>query len=1341
MATNQNSNKDKEVKKTTAKKTTSTAKTTAVKKPASTAAKTTAAKKTTATAAKATATKKTASAAAKTTTAKKTTATAAKTTTAKKTTATAAKTTAAKKTTAPATKTAAAKKTALTATKTTAAKKPASAAAKTTAAKKPASATAKTTAAKKTTATAAKTTAAKKTTASAEPKATVLPEVADENFFEANLEKSVEIEVPAVEKTTSVFESSVEKEKGPRTIISEYKEEASEPYSLVSEKETETLFQGLTQVNAQRTVEKKNKPKNKTVIAIAVAACLVIIFTLVGISKCSSSSAKKLNYNELTIDEAMTEAKKLINEKKYAEALRILSSRDIVGTDKVASGVRSKINSLMTEAVCGARDNGKEAEVLSLADELRSESKYAEDLRMLSFGKSEGYEPAAVDFQKALDSEKKQTVDKMVAEGRTQEVIDLAKKMIANGQYAEAFELLDLLDLNDELNAEYADLIEQLKVEALQKAIEEGKVEDFLKLADKYAAAGNFDLYDYILKNGLENLDEEKAQELKKKIKELKKQSIDRAVAEGRIDEVLAYAEKLLKDGDYAGSLELLNMIDVKGDDPASVELRNKINDLKKNTIKKAIEEGRSDEIIDLVKEMIDSGDSVGAIELLSIMEETGGKNLDKSLKNQIKNLKKDAVEHAIADGKEEELLELAEKFIKNGNASQALDLLSEVEKKGNLSSDPKLKEKISKLEKDAKVAKEAEGLSDSEKLDLARKMIKEGRYEDALRLLNSMDENNDDVKKLKKSAVDTAKKKGINLLDAGFDEDGNPILSPEELAKKQEEAKIAAEREAAAKAAAEKKAREEAEKIAKIKKLIAEGKFDEAQKLLNSMDKDSPEAKKIKKQLDDAKIDQAKKLIAEGKFDEAEKLLNSMDSSNPAVKNLKNQAAEEKKIKQEQDKKKADSEKNRALAEEAIERGKKLLAAGDIEGAMKEFNKAKELLANEDDENYKAEKLGEIARALEEEAEKLRESDPTAASLASSNALVFASNALSLNAEDPNALFVQGMAEMTKRNYPAAERCFRKAAAKDPSNSINYYQLGRALFMQKKFAEAENAFKSSVKLDGTFSNAYYNLGVTQTKLNKTSDALSSYKNAYRIKPDYENAVMGAASCYLSLEKYNDAIATYGEALKINPSNAVAYEQIGSCYASTKNYVKAEENFKKALECATKDSDKALTNYNLSSVMFEQQKKEEALSYAKKAYDSKLSVASSAKVNIVYNYALMNQENGNLTAAENLYKEVFTYDKTHVKANTNLGILYLDKDDADGAIEYLETAYASKKNFEICNGLGNAYNKKENYEQATKYYAEALKDPSITAEQKTEVQTSINKINILLKNKNILENM
>ena len=187
-----------------------------------------------------------------------------------------------------------------------------------------------------------------------------------------------------------------------------------------------------------------------------------------------------------------------------------------------------------------------------------------------------------------------------------------------------------------------------------------------------------------------------------------------------------------------------------------------------------------------------------------------------------------------------------------------------------------------------------------------------------------------------------------------------------------------------------------------------------------------------------------------------------------------------------------SDSEKNRALAEEAIERGKKLLAAGDIEGAMKEFNKAKELLANEDDENYKAEKLGEIARALEEEAEKLRESDPTAASLASSNALVFASNALSLNAEDPNALFVQGMAEMTKRNYPAAERCFRKAAAKDPSNSINYYQLGRALFMQKKFAEAENAFKSSVKLDGTFSNAYYNLGVTQTKLNKTSDALSS---------------------------------------------------------------------------------------------------------------------------------------------------------------------------------------------------------------------------------------------------------
>lgn len=755
-----------------------------------------------------------------------------------------------------------------------------------------------------------------------------------------------------------------------------------------------------------------------------------------------------------------------------------------------------------------------------------------------------------------------------------------------------------------------------------------------------------------------------------------------------------------MKNGDYAGALEVLNMLNVKGDDPASVELRKKIDDLKKDVIKKAIDEGRSDEIIGLVKEMIDSGDSVGALELLSLMEDAGGKNLSKALKNQIKDLKKDAVDRAVADGKEEELLELAKKLVKNGNASQALDLLAEVEKKGGFVSDPELKDKLLKMEKDAKVAKEAEGLSDSQKLDLARKMIREGRYEDALRLLNSMDGDSDEVRNLKKSAVDSARKKGINLLDAGFDEDGNPVLSPEELAKKQEEARIAAEREAAAKAAAEKKAKEEAEKSAKIKRLIAEGKYDEAQKLLNSM-----------------------------------------DAGNSDVQKLKNQAAEEKKIKQAQDAKRAEIEKNRALAESAIERGKKLLAAGDVEGAMKEFNKAKELLANEDDESYKAEKLGEIARALEEEAEKLKDSDPSAASLASSNALVFASNALTLNAEDPNALFVQGMAEMTKRNYPAAEKCFRKASDKDPSNSLNYYQLGRALFMQKKYSDAESAFKKCVQLDGSFSPAYYNLGVTQTKLNKTSDALDSYKNAYRIKPDYENAVMGAASCLLTLERYNDAIAAYNDALKINSSNAVAYQQIGSCYASMKNFIKAEENYKKALECASKDSDKALTCYNLSSVMFEQQKKEDALSYAKKAYDSKLSVASSAKVNIVYNYALMNQENGNVAAAENLYREVFTYEKTHIKANTNLGILLLEKGDADGAIECFETAYSIKKNFEICNGLGNSYNKKEDYEKATMYYRESLKDPSITADQKTEVQNSINKINILLKNKAILESM
>ena len=66
-------------------------------------------------------------------------------------------------------------------------------------------------------------------------------------------------------------------------------------------------------------------------------------------------------------------------------------------------------------------------------------------------------------------------------------------------------------------------------------------------------------------------------------------------------------------------------------------------------------------------------------------------------------------------------------------------------------------------------------------------------------------------------------------------------------------------------------------------------------------------------------------------------------------------------------------------------------------------------------------------------------------------------------------------------------------------------------------------------------------------------------------------------------------------------------------------------------------------------------------------------------------------------------------DPGNVKARINMGVLSLEDEQADTAISLLSSAYRyDSKNFEIDNNLGNAYRMKGDYENAIKYYLEAL---------------------------------
>ena len=138
-----------------------------------------------------------------------------------------------------------------------------------------------------------------------------------------------------------------------------------------------------------------------------------------------------------------------------------------------------------------------------------------------------------------------------------------------------------------------------------------------------------------------------------------------------------------------------------------------------------------------------------------------------------------------------------------------------------------------------------------------------------------------------------------------------------------------------------------------------------------------------------------------------------------------------------------------------------------------------------------------------------------------------------------------------------------------------------------------------------------------------------------------------------------------------------------------------------------------LTKYNLSTVMVDAGKIADAEKYAREAYEGKDFLKNdSAKVNVIYNYALILDNQGKVDSAIPLYLEVLKVNPDHAKTKINLGVMYmtLEPPDVDTALSLFTQVYnKDNKNIEANNNLGKVYLLKEDYPNAIKFYQNALK--------------------------------
>jgi tetratricopeptide (TPR) repeat protein len=159
---------------------------------------------------------------------------------------------------------------------------------------------------------------------------------------------------------------------------------------------------------------------------------------------------------------------------------------------------------------------------------------------------------------------------------------------------------------------------------------------------------------------------------------------------------------------------------------------------------------------------------------------------------------------------------------------------------------------------------------------------------------------------------------------------------------------------------------------------------------------------------------------------------------------------------------------------------------------------------------------------------------------------------------------------------------------------------------------------------------------------------------------------------------------------------------MAAVYSDWGKYAEAERYFREALTLGSND---AQTNYNMAVVLLGLDKNGEALDFAKKAVD-----ADGMNAVYLYTYGLAGERNGMQDVAVQQYAKSIAADPKYPKPRINLGVMYLEANRIDEALNQLNAAFnLEKDNFEANNNLGKVYGIKGAFDRSVDHYARAVK--------------------------------
>jgi Tfp pilus assembly protein PilF len=232
-----------------------------------------------------------------------------------------------------------------------------------------------------------------------------------------------------------------------------------------------------------------------------------------------------------------------------------------------------------------------------------------------------------------------------------------------------------------------------------------------------------------------------------------------------------------------------------------------------------------------------------------------------------------------------------------------------------------------------------------------------------------------------------------------------------------------------------------------------------------------------------------------------------------------------------------------------------------------------------------------------------------------------------------------------------------------------------------------ETLFSNMIKVSPKASQAYHNIAIVCKERGDIDGAIENYKKALEIDPCKAKSLNNLGSCYAETGDYYKAIECFKKSIECNPNLSQGYYNLGLSYEHLGDINKAIEYYQKTVELDPK-KEKAYNNIGICFTKMNDFKT--ALYYFEKAYQ-----LNKENPSIIFNYALANEETGNVTLAKNLYQEVLRIDNKHNSSRKRLIGILIKESNYDKAIKLTEEGISINSGDEELNQLKKEIQKKQ----------------------------------------------